>query len=86
MEGLAKMGARGKHVNVLQHLMGFLKNHLSSSDNAYRWYIGAPGPHRGLPAGACTPVGIHHRTNTAEAAPPEVAAASAKARAVGVRP
>ena len=26
------MGTRGKHVNVLQHLMGFLKNHLSSED------------------------------------------------------
>jgi uncharacterized protein YbgA (DUF1722 family) len=32
MEGLAVMGTRGKHVNVLQHLMGFLKNHLSSED------------------------------------------------------
>jgi uncharacterized protein YbgA (DUF1722 family) len=32
MEGLAVMGSRGKHVNVLQHLMGFLKNHLSSED------------------------------------------------------
>jgi uncharacterized protein YbgA (DUF1722 family) len=29
-------GTRGKHVNVLQHLMGYLKNHLSSEDNAYR--------------------------------------------------
>ena len=28
-------GTRGKHVNVLQHLMGYLKNHLSSEDNAY---------------------------------------------------
>jgi uncharacterized protein YbgA (DUF1722 family) len=35
MEGLAVMGTRGKHVNVLQHLMGFLKNHLSSEDKAY---------------------------------------------------
>jgi uncharacterized protein YbgA (DUF1722 family) len=26
------MGTRGKHVNVLQHLMGLLKNHLSSDD------------------------------------------------------
>jgi uncharacterized protein YbgA (DUF1722 family) len=26
------MGMRGKHVNVLQHLMGFLKNDLSSED------------------------------------------------------
>jgi len=32
MEGLAAMGSRGKHVNVLQHLVGFLKNHLSSED------------------------------------------------------
>jgi uncharacterized protein YbgA (DUF1722 family) len=35
MEGLAVMGTRGKHVNVLQHLMEFLKNHLSSEDKAY---------------------------------------------------
>lgn len=32
MEGLSVMGTRGKHVNVLQHLMGFLKDHLSSED------------------------------------------------------
>jgi uncharacterized protein YbgA (DUF1722 family) len=32
MEGLGVMGTRGKHVNVLQHLMGYLKNHLSSDD------------------------------------------------------
>jgi uncharacterized protein YbgA (DUF1722 family) len=32
MEGLAVMGTRGKHVNVLQHLMGYLKNDLSSDD------------------------------------------------------
>jgi uncharacterized protein YbgA (DUF1722 family) len=32
MEGLAVLGTRGKHVNVLQHLMGFLKNHLSGDD------------------------------------------------------
>jgi uncharacterized protein YbgA (DUF1722 family) len=32
MEGLAVMGTRGKHVNVLQHLMGYLKNDLSSQD------------------------------------------------------
>jgi uncharacterized protein YbgA (DUF1722 family) len=25
-------GTRGKHVNVLQHLMGYLKNHLSAED------------------------------------------------------
>ena len=36
MEGLGVMGKRGKHVNVLQHLMGFLKNHISSEDKAYR--------------------------------------------------
>ena len=34
MEGLGVMGTRGKHVNVLQHLMGNLKNRLSSEDNA----------------------------------------------------
>jgi uncharacterized protein YbgA (DUF1722 family)/uncharacterized protein YbbK (DUF523 family) len=32
MEGLSVMGARGKHVNVLQHLMGYVKNDLSSAD------------------------------------------------------
>ncbi len=32
MEGLGVMASRGKHVNVIQHLMGFLKNHLSSED------------------------------------------------------
>jgi uncharacterized protein YbgA (DUF1722 family) len=32
MEGLSVMGTRGKHVNVLQHLMGYLKNHVSSED------------------------------------------------------
>ena len=36
MEDLAVMGTRGKHVNVLQHVMGFLKSHLSSDDKAYR--------------------------------------------------
>jgi uncharacterized protein YbgA (DUF1722 family) len=35
MEGLGVMGTRGKHVNMLQHLMGYLKNHLSSEDKAY---------------------------------------------------
>jgi uncharacterized protein YbgA (DUF1722 family) len=35
MEGLGVMDMRGRHVNVLQHLMGFLKNHLSGEDNAY---------------------------------------------------
>jgi uncharacterized protein YbgA (DUF1722 family) len=51
MEGLAVMGTRGKHVNVLQHLMGYLKKDLSSEDKAYLRQVGAPGPHRGLPAG-----------------------------------
>ena len=32
MEGLRVMSSRGKHVNVLQHLMGFLKNHITSQD------------------------------------------------------
>ena len=36
MDGLSVMGTRGKHVNVLQHLMGYLKNHLSSEDKAYQ--------------------------------------------------
>jgi uncharacterized protein YbgA (DUF1722 family) len=35
MEGLAVMGTWGKQVNVLQHLMGYLKNHLSGEDKAY---------------------------------------------------
>jgi hypothetical protein len=35
MEGMAVLGTRGKHVNVLQHLMGYLKNDLSSEDKAY---------------------------------------------------
>ena len=34
MEGLQVMGTRGKHTNVLQHLMGFLKEYLSSDDKA----------------------------------------------------
>ena len=32
LEGLSVMGTRGKHVNVLEHLMGYLKNHLSGED------------------------------------------------------
>jgi uncharacterized protein YbgA (DUF1722 family)/uncharacterized protein YbbK (DUF523 family) len=32
MEGLTVLGTRGKHANVLQHLMGYLKNDLSSED------------------------------------------------------
>jgi uncharacterized protein YbgA (DUF1722 family)/uncharacterized protein YbbK (DUF523 family) len=34
MEGLKVMTTRGRHVNVLQHLMGFLKEFLSSEDKA----------------------------------------------------
>jgi uncharacterized protein YbgA (DUF1722 family) len=34
MEGLEVMGTRGRHVNVLQHLMGFLKEFLSTEDKA----------------------------------------------------
>ena len=37
MEGLGVMGTRAKHVNALQHLMGFLKDHISSEDKAYLW-------------------------------------------------
>jgi uncharacterized protein YbgA (DUF1722 family) len=36
MQGPSVWAHGGKHVNVLQHLMGYLKNHLSSEDNAYR--------------------------------------------------
>jgi uncharacterized protein YbgA (DUF1722 family)/uncharacterized protein YbbK (DUF523 family) len=32
MDGLALLGTRRKHVNVLQHLMGYLKKELSSDD------------------------------------------------------
>ncbi|MHB1319652.1 MAG: YbgA family protein [Anaerolineae bacterium] len=32
MEGLSKLATRGRHVNVLQHLMGYLKDDLSSED------------------------------------------------------
>jgi uncharacterized protein YbgA (DUF1722 family) len=32
MEGLGVMGKGGKHVKILQHLMGFLKSHISSED------------------------------------------------------
>jgi uncharacterized protein YbgA (DUF1722 family) len=41
MEGLGVMSTRGKHVNVLQHLMGYLKNRLSSEDQAYLWSVGS---------------------------------------------
>jgi uncharacterized protein YbgA (DUF1722 family) len=34
MEGLNVMATRGKHANVLQHLMGFLKGSLSAADKA----------------------------------------------------
>ena len=32
MEGLSVLATRGRHVNVLQHLMGYLKDDLSSED------------------------------------------------------
>jgi uncharacterized protein YbgA (DUF1722 family)/uncharacterized protein YbbK (DUF523 family) len=32
MEGLSNLATRGKHVNVLQHLMGFLKDTLSAQE------------------------------------------------------
>jgi uncharacterized protein YbgA (DUF1722 family)/uncharacterized protein YbbK (DUF523 family) len=34
MEGLKVLGKPGKHVNVMQHLMGFLKNDLGREDKA----------------------------------------------------
>jgi uncharacterized protein YbgA (DUF1722 family) len=34
MAGLQILARPGKHANVLQHLMGFLKNHLSAEDKA----------------------------------------------------
>ncbi len=34
MKGMSVMSTRGKHTNVLQHLMGFLKDTLSSTDKA----------------------------------------------------
>jgi len=66
MEGLGVMGTRGKHVNVLQHLIGFLTNHLSSEDKACLGQVGAAGPHRGLPAGTCAP---DRAADAAEASP-----------------
>jgi uncharacterized protein YbgA (DUF1722 family) len=41
MDGLSVVGTRGKHVNVLQHLMGYPKNHLSNEDKAYLWSVGS---------------------------------------------
>ena len=35
MEGLSVLGTRGKHVNLLQHLIGYLKNYISREDKAY---------------------------------------------------
>jgi len=49
MEGLALLGTRRKHVNVLQHLMGYLKRDLSGADRAYLRSVRAAGPDRGLP-------------------------------------
>jgi len=34
MEGLQVLGKPGKHVNVMQHLMSFLKTHLAREDKA----------------------------------------------------
>jgi uncharacterized protein YbgA (DUF1722 family) len=34
MEALAVLARSGKHTNVMHHLMGFLKNHLSAEDKA----------------------------------------------------
>lgn len=39
MEGLSVMGSRGKHANVLQHLMGFLKNLISGEDKKELLYL-----------------------------------------------
>ncbi|MFN2184517.1 MAG: hypothetical protein ACK2UU_11020, partial [Anaerolineae bacterium] len=68
MEGLSVTGCkrsdRGQACGPLrvQHLrriapfavMGYLKKHLSGDDKANLRWVGAPGPHRGLPAGAGT--------------------------------
>ena len=35
MEGLAVLGTRDEHVNMLQHLMGYLKNDQPSENKAY---------------------------------------------------
>ena len=66
LEDLGVMATWGKHVNVLQHLMGFLKNHLSSEDNACLRQVGVPGPHRGLPPGAAA---ADRAADTAQASP-----------------
>jgi uncharacterized protein YbgA (DUF1722 family)/uncharacterized protein YbbK (DUF523 family) len=34
MQAMRKPNSRGKHVNVLMHIMGYLKEHLNSSDKA----------------------------------------------------
>jgi uncharacterized protein YbgA (DUF1722 family) len=44
MEGLGVMGTGGEHVNVLQHLMGFLKTHLSSEDKQELLVLSLPSP------------------------------------------
>jgi len=51
-EWAVSAAAGAKYVNVLQHLMGYLKNHLSSEDKAYLRKVGASEPDRGLPPGA----------------------------------
>ena len=63
---------------VLQHLMDLLTNHLSSEDNACLGQVGAAGPHRGLPAGACAP---DRATYVAEAPPEPVPGAGVGAPA-----
>ena len=34
MDGLKKPSTRGKHINVLEHIAGYFKNHLDSSDKS----------------------------------------------------
>ncbi|MCL7453986.1 MAG: YbgA family protein [Anaerolineae bacterium] len=48
MEGLSVLGTRGKHVNVLQHLMGYLKNELSGTAKTRVEFLATPEtrPHR----------------------------------------
>jgi hypothetical protein len=46
--------------------MGYLKNDLSSEDNAYLWLVGAAGSHRVLPAG---PAAADRAFDAAEASP-----------------
>jgi hypothetical protein len=59
-------------------VMGFLKNHLSSEDKAYLWYVRASGSHRGLPAGAGA---THRAVEAAQASPEPLSGARVGARA-----